>query len=336
MSAGSPHRELLGLVTGYWATQAVHTAARLGLADELAAGPRTVMELTGVLRCDRAALERLLRYLTALGIVSVDAEARYSTTATGELLRSESRFRDLTLLYGAEFYRAWSSLETAVRTGRSAFGECFGVEHFEYFSRDSKAAGTFDRAMAAVTELLAEDVLRAFDFSPAGAVVDVGGGDGTLLRAVLRAAPGARGLLYDLGHVVRALAETGESRLTAVAGDFFREVPAGADVYVLSRVLHDWDDEGCASILTACRQAMEDRSTLLVIDRLIPEDGTDSLAVAWDMQMLAVTGGRERTLAEFGALLSAAGFRVENVAPLTLDFSLLTVRPDRRAKERRG
>lgn len=325
MSTDAAHRHLLDLVTAYWASQAVRTAANLGLADALAAGPRSAAELSDALGCHRTALRRLLRYLTSLRVVSVDDDDRYSTTATGDLLLSGSDFRDLTLIYGGEFYQAWSDLETAVRTGRSAFGSRFGVEHFDYFSRHDQASHTFDRAMAASAGLLAADVLRAFDFAAAGTVVDIGGGDGTLLRAILQAAPEVEGTLYDLEHVVAA-AEWGEPRLKAVAGDFFQEVPAGGDVYVLSRVLHDWDDADCASILAACRKAVDEHAELLVVERMMPEDGSASLAVAWDMQMLAITGGRERTLSEYQALLSGAGFAIDRALPLPLDFSLLVAR----------
>lgn len=332
---GDPHRALLSILTGHWAARAVYVAARLGIADALAGGPLTADEVAARLGCDPAATVRLLRYLSRLDVVlSIRGvgESRYVTGATGGLLRSDNPFRDLVLLYGEEFYRAWDTLLPAVQQGKSAFGLAFGEEHFDYFARNPEVGRRFDRSMAAVTDLVAARICAAYDFSKCSTVVDVGGGNGTLLNAVLRDNLDVTGILVDRAHVTDGVsgdAEVGD-RLTSLSGDFFDSVPGGHDVYLLSRVLHDWSDEDCLRILRVCRTACPEDAALLVLERVLTDDGDDSpysLAVPWDMQMLAVTGGQERTRNEFGRLLRDAGFELDDVRSLPLDMKLLVARP---------
>ncbi|WP_433256355.1 methyltransferase [Streptosporangium sp. CA-135522] len=327
---GSSELRLLNLITAYWSAQAVHAAAVTGVADALADGPRTAAQVAAVTSCDPAAMARLLRFLAHIGLLRVDAELGYGTTGVLDLLRSDNPFRDLTLLYGEEFYRAWGEFPHAVRTGKSAFGQAFGDEHFEYFKAHQDSARRFDRAMAATTQMIANDLCQAFPFPPAARIVDVGGGDGTLLEAVLSRTPAASGVLVDLEHVVAQAGKSragSDGRMTMVTGDFFEHIPAEGEVFLLSRVLHDWDDQDCDTILRTCRKALDDSAHLLIIERLLPVDGSASLAVAWDLQMLAVTGGRERTRADYAGLLSGAGFTLTSVRPLGLDLNLLVARP---------
>jgi hypothetical protein len=327
-------RWLLSLLTGHWAARAVHAAAHLGVADALAGGPRSAAAVAARIGGHPEATGRLLRYLAQLGLVQEPENGQYANTAAGELLRDGDPFRDLVTLYGGEFYQAWDRLPDAVRGGTSAFGLVFGLEHFDYFGREPAVARRFDRAMAAVTSLVATAVSEAFDFPRGGTVVDVGGGNGTMLRAILRAHPTVSGIVFDRDHVAGTAVTDADRaafgpRLTATAGDFLTGRPPGGAAHLLSRVLHDWDDQDCLRILRACRAAMTEDGYLLIAERMLPEHGAaDSLAVPWDLQMLAITGGRERTQAEYARLLAAAGFRPAGLEPLSVDLSLLIARPE--------
>jgi hypothetical protein len=317
---------LLELIAGYWGARAVHTAAAIGLAEALADGPRNIVQTAAATGCDPDALGRLLRYLAGIGLVAEGPERTYSTTATLDLLRADSPFNDLTMLYGGEFYQAWSRFEHSLRTGETAFSREFGREHFDYLKTRPELGLRFDRAMAATTTAVAERVGTTYDFSGASRIVDIGGGNGTLLAAVLRANPHATGVLVEQAHVLDKMHEwaywPGE-RAMAVAADFFSEVPDGGDVYILSRVLHDWADEDCRSIMRVCRKAMPTGAQLVVIERVLPDEPAPSLAGLWDLQMLAITGGRERTLSEIRQLLADTGFAYQGSYPLCLGMSLL-------------
>ncbi|MBP2472240.1 hypothetical protein JOF53_001112 [Crossiella equi] len=322
----APHA-LLTLLTGHWAARAVHLAAKWRIADLLTPSPRTADEVAGALAADPWAVARLLRYLAGLGVLAEGEAETYSLTPVGELLHADNPFHDLASLYGEEFYAAWQNLGHAVRTGQTAFGATFGAEHFDYFAEQPEASRSFDRAMSAVSGLVADHLATGYDFPAGATVADIGGGDGTLLRAVLRAHPEVRGVLVDREHVTSVVVE--EPRLSAHAGDFFTEIPSGHQVYLLSRVLHDWSDEDCLRILEVCRAACPPEAVLLVVERLLPEDGSRSLAQPWDMQMMAITGGRERTGTEYAGLLGKAGFTVRETRDLPVDLRLLVCAPGR-------
>jgi hypothetical protein len=332
MSAAEDYERLLSIITSYWYSQALYAAVDVGLVDALDDQPRSPVQLAQETGCNEVAVARLLRFLAALGVVRQQSDNRYVTSSMAELLRSENSFRDLVLLYGDEFYQAWGQFSSAIRTGTSAFGYAFRMEHFTYFAQTQNSARRFDRAMAASTEVVAEQLARAFDFSAATRIIDVGGGNGALLKAVLTSAPTACGVVVDRDHVVaqctrELVGHPLADRITAIPGDFFHALPVNGDVYVLSRILHDWVDEDCVRLLQVCRSAMSSAARLLVIERLLPEDGSLSSTLAWDMHMLAITGGRERTGREYQEILFNAGFRLESVHSLPLSISLLVADP---------
>jgi hypothetical protein len=325
-------KTLLQLMTGAWATQALAAAAELGLADHLArhdgATSEDLAELTGT---DRDALDRLLRYLAGLGIVR-SARGGYELTDVGQLLRSDidHSLQPLALMYGGPFYRSFESLMHTMRTGQEAFAHVFGKHHFAYFAERPELATLFDRAMASSAAMFAPlpDVV---DFTSARVVVDVAGGNGALLGQILRATPHLRGILLERPHAIEAaratLARAGcEDRCELLVGDFTDAVPSGGDVYVLSRVLHDWSDEQCRAILARCAEAMPAGADLLVVERLLPEDDAPSLARAWDLHMMCNVGGRERTASHYRRLLGESGFDLVRHHPLPLDGALLCAR----------
>ena len=320
---------LLRLMTGAWATQAIAAAAELRLPDHLA----TTADLAGLAAAtgaDQDSLARLLRYLTALGLVRTTPSG-YLLTELGSLLRSEvdGTIRPLALMYGGPFYRSFGAFTDAVRTGEESYAKVFGANHFQHMAADPELAELFHESMAASGAMFAE-LARVIDFSAARTVVDVAGGNGDLLARVLTANPHLHGVLLERPH---ALASAGANlaslarRCTLVPGDFTETVPAIGDVYLLSRVLHDWDDEHCRAILKNFAAAMPEHAELLVVERLLPEDAdVDSLAVPWDIHMLCNVGGRERTESHYRELLAEAGFELTETVPLPLDAFVLRAR----------
>lgn len=334
--APDPATRLLELMTGAWTTQAIAVAAEMGVADRLP-GPHTpgapvsIGMLADQLAVAPDGLGRLLRYLASIGLVAVTGDT-YALTEPGELLRQDARqsLRPLALLYGGPFYESFGALGHSVRTGRDGFEWHFGRGHFDYFAEHPALGKLFDAAMAASAPMF-EPIPNLIDLTAARVVVDVGGGAGELLGRILTHAPHLRGVLLErasvLKHARERLAAAGcGDRCEFVTGDFTRSVPAGGDLYLLSRVLHDWDDERCLTILRACAAAIDPGVALLLVERLLPADATPSLAVAWDLHMLCNVGGRERTAEHYERLLDAAGFDLISISTLPLDGSLLQAR----------
>jgi len=329
--SGRPAAQLLKLMTGAWTTQAIAAAAELTLADHLAAGPVPVPALAMSTGTEPGSLRRLLRYLASLGIVRI-GDDQVELTELGTPLRgnAEHSLRPLAKLYGGPFYQSFAHLIHSVRTGGDSFAHHFGTNHFDYFAADPELADLFDAAMASSAAVFGQ-VARVVDFSTARTVVDVAGGNGQLLGQVLAAAPHLRGVLLERPHAIEAaravLAEARcADRCELVTGDFTAAIPAGGDMYLLSRVLHDWDDQQCLAILKRCAEAMPDHAELLIVERLLPEDDSPSLAVAWDLHMMCNVGGRERTATEYQELLADAGFDLTTWHDLPLDIALLRAR----------
>ncbi|MGW1620885.1 methyltransferase [Streptomyces sp. NPDC002172] len=319
-----PTLALLGVMTGAWATQAVRTMAKLGIADHLAARPAldttTLASLTGT---DADALRRLLRYLATLGLLTSSPDGTHHLTALGEPLRTsaEHSLHPLALLYGGPFYDSFAGLPYAVSTGKEAFAHRYGEHHFPYFAARPELGDLFHRAMAASAEMFTP-VPDLVDFSAVRRVVDVGGGNGALLGRILRAHGHLDGVLLERPEALAAarpeLADL-SGRCTFLAGDFTEGVPPGGDVYLLSRVLHDWTDDRCRTILHRCAEAMRPGAELLVVERLLPSD----TAAAWDLHMLCNVGGRERDEPHYGRLLEEAGFKPTSCHALPLGAALL-------------
>jgi hypothetical protein len=325
---------LRSLITGYEASQVIYVAARLGVADLLAGGPRTAEELTEALRVDAGALRRVLQALAALGLLTHLGGSRYAITASGTRLREgvPGSLRAVALLAGERSYRAWGGLLHSVQTGETAFRHVFGMGTFEYMAAHPEIAAFYNEAMAAGAAERATAVVAAYDFSGDGTVVDVGGGHGALLVAILSAHRGVRGVLFERESVTagaRARIEAAglDSRCTVVAGDFFQSVPGDGGVYLLSHIIHNWDDQRSVRILANCRAAMAPRAKLLILEQVLPERFEPSRAAVQasmaDLHMLAITGGQERTAGEYQRLLAAAGFTLTRVIGTVVPESLV-------------
>jgi len=314
---------LMPLINGFMAARVVHVAAELGIADLLAAGAKSTETLAGEAGANVPALHRLLRALASLGVIDELEPGRFALNEMGEQLRGgvPDSVRNLALMFGSErVWRSWGELRHSILTGTPAFRHVFGVEAFEFLARDPKQAAVFNEAMAEITRQVAKDLVTAYDFASFSKIVDVGGGNGTLIATILDSAPKLRGILFDSSS---GSAEASEQlrtrgvleRCEVIAGDFFHLVPKGGDAYILKNIIHDWDDERSATILKNCRNAISAGGKLLLVERVMPARIDASAGhQRWtmlDMHMLVMLGGRERTEEEFRSLLATVNFELK-------------------------
>ncbi|HVU87684.1 MAG TPA: methyltransferase [Pirellulales bacterium] len=318
----TPESRLIQLVLGSWPAQAVYSAAKLELADHLHAGPKTADELAAKVGAHAPSLYRLLRALASLGVFSEDQEGRFTMTPMAELLRknSDRSMWAATVMMGEEHYEAWGKLLQGVQQGETSFKLLYGVGVFDYFETHQEAARIFHRAMTEMTSQTHVAAVEAYDFSRFGKLIDVGGGRGTLIAAILRANPKLRGAVYDLPSVMDQtrgyLAEQGVAdRCEAVGGDFFASIPEGADAYILSTVIHDWHDAESLKILRNIHRAMKPAGKLLLVERVLKGRNEPDFGKLMDLNMLVMAGGLERTAEEFQALLADAGFEMTRIIP---------------------
>ncbi len=338
MDDGTTSSRLRELITGYEVAQTVYVAAKLGIADALAEGPAAAPALAATLGADPAALERLMRALATLDIVTAREDGTFALTPLGRQLATGApgSLRALALLAGERSYRVWGALAYSVTTGRTAFAHVYGTTTFDYMTTHPELAAVYDQAMSASAAEMVAAVLAAIDLSDCRVVVDVGAGMGQFLVAALLRYPALDGVLLDrepvVEHARKRITDAGlAARCRLVAGDFFDAVPAGGDVYLLSHVLHNWDDARGAAILAACREAMPRHGRLLIVEKIVPEAPDASMrarrvAMA-DLHMMVITGGRERTLAEYDRLLGAAGFCRTRTVDTGVSESVVEARP---------
>lgn len=312
----SPSQALLQMTAGYWISQAIYVAAKLGIADLLRERPRSSEELAQATRAHPQALYRLLRALASVEVFRESEDGCFELTPRAACLLSDvpGSLRAVALVRGGPwFWGPWGHLLHSVQTGQAAFDEIYGMRFFEYLAQHPQDATTFNQAMFANVSQKHTAAASAYDFSQFGKVVDVGGGQGALLTAILTTHPQVRGVLFDQPHVVeaakpRVTAAGLASRCELVSGDFFASVPAGGDAYTLSEILHDWDDPQATIILRNIRQAMPEREKILILEQVIPSGNDPHEGKLRDLNMLVILGGVERTENEFRELLREAGF----------------------------
>jgi len=321
------------LTRGYRTTQATYVFAKLGLADELAAGPATSAELAAKTNVNAEALARVLRLAAYCELVTELPGDRFELTETGNLLRSgvEGSLKAHAIMVGEEHYTAWGSLLYSVRTGKPAFDHVFGSPLFDYMAKNPDTQGTFDAAMSSGSDVYLAPLADAYDFR-ARTLVDVGGGNGSLSAIILRRHPQLEAVIYDQPQVLEAadryLSDAGlRERCRLVAGNFFESVPEGGDIYFLSNIIHDWDDERATQILKNCRVAMNPSGVVLLLEAVVPEHGTPSAVAFYDVNMMVMLTGKERTQSQFEALLRAAGLGLHKVTPVSDTESLIEARP---------
>ncbi|HEX4419908.1 MAG TPA: methyltransferase [Kofleriaceae bacterium] len=335
MSESSPSEVLLDMIHGYQASQMVYVAAKLGIADILKHGPMSAKEVACAVAADEAQMFRFLRGLVEHRVLTRNSDGRFALTEIGEVLRTDrpSSMHDYVLFVDSEaMYQAWGGLLRNVQTGEVAFERANGVGFFDYCVQNPEFGARFNRLAGRRTSTVAASIVAAYDFSSASQIMDVGGGNGSLLAEILEANPKLNGILFDMESVIadarHYLQERGVSaRCELISGSFFDSIPRADGTYILKSILHDWDNAHCIRILENCRRCMAATSKLLVVERVIPEQIDRAKgAIASDLAMMVMLGGAERTEAEFRALFQAAGFELVRVIPTKSDRSVLECR----------
>jgi SAM-dependent methyltransferase len=326
--------QLLALVQGFRSTQVTYVIAKLGLADQLAESPLTASELAARVKVDAPSLGRVLRLAAFYGLLSELPGDRFELTPLGQPLRAgvEGSIKATATMLGEEHYGAWADLLHSVRTGQPAFEHVYGAPFFDYIAAHPDTQATFDAAMSAGGDVLLQSLVDSYDFSKARVVVDVGGGNGSVSAMILKRFPDLRGVVYDQPQVLEAadryLTAAGvRDRFRLVPGDFFRSIPEGGDVYVLSNIVHDWDDDRALRILQNVRASMKKDATVLLLEAVLPEHGSPSPAAMADVNMMVMLTGRERTEEQYRALLSSADLRLNSVIPIWERESLIEAKP---------
>ena len=322
---------LFQMATGYWLSQAIYVAAKLGIADLLENGPQSSVRLAAATRSDARSLFRLLRALSSAGILLQVEEDAFALARLGYALRSNvtGSLRATVITIGEIHYQACGELLHSVRTGSPAFNQVFGANLFEYLQQNPEARVAFNQGMADLASLLAHAVLLAYDFSGIASIVDVGGGEGEFLLSILDLHPEMRGVVFDLpgGLCSTENSAGGVERCSYVTGNFFDSVPKGAEAYLLSGIVHDWSDEFAVMILRNCRKAMAKNGRVLIIETIVPETTSPSFSKLLDINMMVMTTGRERTRSEFHNLLEAADLRVIRIIPTLAPQSIIEAIP---------
>jgi hypothetical protein len=327
-----PYETVFQMITGKWISQAVGTVVEIGVADQLAKGARRCVDIARESAVSEDGLYRLLRALASFGLFAETANRRFKLTPMGQYLRrdhpqSVAGFAHFTAHDST--WRPWGRLAYSVKSGLPAFDHVFGEPIFEYFAKNPEASAVFDHAMTSISTVEAVAACDAYDFKGIKTLMDVAGGHGLLLATVLRRHQAMRGVLFDLPHVAAGATATFEragivSRVRIEHGDFFQELPAGADAIIMKHIVHDWDDDSATRILQACHRALEPSGKVLIVDAVVPPGNVPHYGKLLDLEMLVLTPrGRERTKVEFGRLLRSAGFRLARIVPTKSPLSIV-------------
>jgi SAM-dependent methyltransferase len=337
--------QLFQMIAGFRETQAIYVAAKLGIADLIAQTPKTAAELAQAIndelvqasktKAHAPSLRRLLLMLSSLGIFAEDTDGKFRSTPLGDLLRRDhpQSQQSLAILFGSAFFwKPWGELYETIVSGQPAFDRMYAMPFFDYLSTHPEDAAIFNGAMTSITAQVIPAVLAAYDFSRFERIVDVGGGHGAVLQAILSANPGLHGVLADLPAVVAGAtalkSEPIARRCSTVGTNFFESVPDGADCYLMKRIIHDWNDEDAVKILRNCRRAIRPGGTLLLIEWVLKGLNQPDPGRASDLLMLAMLGGQERTEADFATLLGKAGFSLTQVIATSGPASIVESHPN--------
>ncbi|HVM95471.1 MAG TPA: methyltransferase [Candidatus Acidoferrales bacterium] len=328
---------MLGHITGYWISQLIFVAARLGLADVLARGPLTVAALAKRVGAQASPLRRVLRALASIGVFAETADGRFKLTPLAATLRTDvpgSLRSFASMMVDGYNWDAWRELLHGVKTGDLPFNHVHGIPIFEFLHAHPELDREFSQSMASISGTENAAVARAYDFNRLGVLVDVGGAHGHLLGTILGRHRRLRGILYDQPQVVANAAASGfisapgvAGRCTIQGGDFFHEVPRGAGAYLMKYIIHDWNDDQCVTILSNCRAAMAPAARVLVVEHVVRPGNAPDWSKMLDINMLVLPGGRERTREEFRALFQRAGLRLLRVHPTASALHILEAAP---------
>ena len=326
-----PEAVLTEMLFGAFVSQALYVAAKLGIADLLAEGPRPVAGLAAETSTHERSLHRVLRSLASVGVFRQTEPGVFALTPLAEPLRSDApnSMRAGAIFMGEEWHmRVIADMLYSVRTGKPAWGHTHGAEVFDYFAANPAQAEIFNATMTGLSVAVAPAIVEAYDFSEFGTLADVAGGHGYLLAQVLKATPSLGGILFDTPQVIEGAGallerEGVDDRVAKVSGDFFASVPEGADAYMMKHIIHDWDDERCVALLRNVRAAMPDGGKVLIVETVVPEADEPHYSKLLDLEMLTSPGGIERTEEEYRDLLTAAGLRLSRIVPTKSPFSVI-------------
>jgi hypothetical protein len=331
MNETPPEVALTQMITSSLAAQAVYVAAKLGIADLLTSGPKSADELAQATETHAPSLYRVLRLLASYGVFAEAADRSFALTPGAEPLRSDvpNSLRDVAIFFGSDWH--WTvkgHTLYSVRTGKPAWAEVHGEEVFPYFAKNPEASKIFDNAMTSFSTLAVNAVVEAYDFSAIEKIIDIAGGHGRLLSAILRANPSTNGTLFDLAHVLEGAKQREEimslgERCQLASGDFFVSVPEKADAYIMKHIIHDWDDERALLILKNIRCAMNSGGRVLLVESVVIEGNGQDFAKVLDIEMLVAPGGKERTASEYTELFANAGLRLTRIVPTKSPYSVI-------------
>jgi ubiquinone/menaquinone biosynthesis C-methylase UbiE len=326
-SGAAPHLTMHQMISGFWISRAIYVVAKLGIADLTKDQPRTATELALATGTHAPSLYRVLRALASVQIFSKDENDRFHLTPLAATLRSDAAGSLRYMAMREEQYAAWEHLLHSVKTGEIAFNHRLGMPIWEFFEKNPENAATFNNSMSHATAGINAALVGSYDFSSIGKIVDVGGGHGGLITAILKTTPNIKGVLFDASSVIegakRNMSAELRERCELVAGDFFKSVPDGGDAYLLKWIIHDWDDDQAIAILKNCHRAMPPSGKLLLVEAIVPLGNEPSPSKWFDLNMLVMTGGRERTEAEYRNLFRAAGFELTQVVPTPSPSSVI-------------
>lgn len=333
-SAPPPHAQLIEMGHAFMVSRLVYAAAKLGLADHLSPDPKSAAEIAGKLGVNPSFLHRFMRTLASLGILTERGGQRFALTQLGEALRTGApgSARATILSFGNWGARSFQEIMHSLTTGGTGMQKAFNARLFDYLAAHPEAASHFSETMVGFHGAEPPAVAAAYDFSIFGSIIDVGGATGNMLSEILVRHAKPRGVLYDRPYVVTEatafLQKHGVAdRVTVEPGDFFKSVPAGGDAYILSHIIHDWNEEECLTILGNIRRAMKPTSRLLIVEMVLPHGDTPHPGKMLDMVMMVVVGGQERTAEEYGTLLAKAGLKMTGVVPTASAVSIVEAVP---------
>lgn len=333
-STGIPVQLFL-MASGVVLQQSLYAAARLGLADLLDTNPHAASELAGQLNLDESALLRVMRLLASQGVFEERTPGVFANSALSNFLRTgvPGSLRSLVILRGSEFFAPFGEILYSIQTGLPSIEKIYGKSTFERLKEHPENARIFDDAMTNISGMLGPAIAAAYDFGAWGSLMDLGGGNGMLLSAILKAHPRLHGVLADLPHVLARAKERGylsgelEARSKMQACNIFEEVPCGCRAYVMKNVIHDWDDERASRILVNCRRAVPNDGALLLAEWALNDDDSSSPGRYMDIAMMVLTGGKERNVDQYRELLASGGFRLREVFPVPGGFSVIEAVP---------
>jgi ubiquinone/menaquinone biosynthesis C-methylase UbiE len=326
-----PQLAVLQMASGYWVSQSIYVAAKLGIADLLKDSPKSCDELATATGTHAPSLYRVLRALASLGVFAETQPNHFTLTPLAACLQSDvpDSIRAYVIMQGEEHYQAWGDLLHGVQTGGSPFEHIYGMNLFDYLAQNPESAKIFDESMTNLSVIESAAIAASYDFSSIQTLVDVAGGEGLLIASILKSNPTLKGVLFDRPYVIERAkrfleAEGVLERCQLAAGNFFESVPEGGDAYILKHIIHDWDDERAIAILKQCHKVMPDNGKVLVAEQVIPPGNEPFMGKLLDLHMLVMTpGGRERTEAEYRALFEKAGFKLTRIVPTQDEVSII-------------